>query len=45
MNPLFEININSLPGPHDIHRQVLKNGITILPVRISKALLWSFLAF
>jgi zinc protease len=30
MNPLFEININSLPGPHDIHRQVLKNGITIL---------------
>lgn len=30
MNFLFDININSLPGPHDIHRKVLANGITIL---------------
>lgn len=30
MNPLFDINLNSLPGPHDIHRKVLANGVTIL---------------
>ena len=30
MNRLFDINISSLPGPQDIHRKTLANGITIL---------------
>ena len=30
MNKLVDVNINSLPGPHDIHRKTLANGITIL---------------
>jgi len=30
MNKSFDININSLPGPQDIHRKSLPNGITIL---------------
>jgi len=30
MNTFSDIHLNSLPGPQDIHRKVLSNGITIL---------------
>jgi zinc protease len=30
MNTFSDIHLNSLPGPQDIHRKVLPNGITIL---------------